>query len=101
MNYQKTLEDKKSSDAISLFLAIKTKNIFEVDHLVEKNYIPAILTRIEIAAKNNQTEKLIELKEKTLNILDDEIDKQFFIKDYNKIVDDKLPSISKRKMLKV
>lgn len=101
MNYQKTLEDKKSSEAISLFLALKTKNIFEVDHLVEKNYIPAILTRIEIAAKNNQTDKLIELKEKTLNILIDDIDKAFFIKDYNKIVEDKLPSISKRKMLKI
>lgn len=101
MSYQMVLEDKKSSEAISLFLAIRTKNIFEVDHLAEKGYIPAILKRLEFAAKNNDTQKITDLKNKGIESLQNKEDKKLFLDDLENILEQNLPSIARKKVLKM
>lgn len=101
MNYQTSLEDKKSSEATSLFLAIKTKNIFEVDHLVEKGYIPAILKRLEFAALKNDQNKISVLSEKALELVESEADKILVKKDILDILDKNLPNIAKKQSFKI
>ncbi len=100
MSYSQILQDKTSSEAIALFLAIRTKNIYEIDHLVDKGYIPAILKRLEKAFKDSDIDKSDSLKNKALSLLNEE-DKKLFIEDYNKILDINLPKISKKRMLTI
>jgi hypothetical protein len=100
MSYSQILQDKTSSEAIALFLAIRTKNIYEIDHLVDKGYIPAILKRLEKSFKDSDMEKSDALKNKALSLLNEE-DKQLFISDYNKLLDINLPKISKKRMLAI
>jgi hypothetical protein len=101
MSYQMVLEDKKSSEAISLFLAIRTKNIFEVDHLANKGFMPAILKRLEFAATTNDSQKIDDLKNKGLKLLESKEDQLLFMEDFENILDKNLPSIAKKKVLKI
>lgn len=69
MQYTEFLQDlNKSSDGVTLFLAEKTKNVFGIDHLVDKGFLPAVYKRLEMAAKENQSEKVLELKRRGLEI---------------------------------
>ncbi len=69
MSYTDFLKElDKSSDGTSLFLANKTKNIYAIDNLVDKGFLPAVLKRIEMAAADNQPEKVTELKRRALEI---------------------------------
>jgi len=74
MEYTEFLnEEKKKPEAGALFLANKTNNIFGINHLVEKNFIPAVLKRLEIAAANNDSDKVLELKDKAISLFPDNL----------------------------
>lgn len=101
MSYQTLIEDKKSSEHVSLFLALRTKNIFAVDNLAEKGYIPAILKRIEFAALKNDQKKIDELKSKISLLVDNNEDRILIEKDIFEILDKNLPNIAKKPVLKI
>lgn len=69
MSYTEFLKKLDSSvDGSVLFLAVKTKNIYQIDHLVEKKFLPAVFTRLEMAAEKNELDKVGELKRVGLEI---------------------------------
>jgi len=63
MSYTEFLKKQDSTtEGTVLFMAEKTKNIYQIDNLAEKKFIPAIFKRLEIAAKQNELEKVGELR---------------------------------------
>jgi len=69
MSYTEFLSDlNKKTEGAVLYMAGMTKNIYEIDHLVEKKFLPAVLKRLEMAATNNEVEKVGELRRIGLEI---------------------------------
>ena len=69
MSYTEYLSDlNKKTEGAVLYMAGMTKNIYEIDHLVEKKFLPAVLKRLEMAATNNEVEKVGELRRIGLEI---------------------------------
>jgi hypothetical protein len=69
MSYTEFLSDlNKKTEGAVLYMAGMTKNIYEIDHLVEKKFLPAVLKRLEMAATNNEVEKVGELRKIGLEI---------------------------------
>ena len=69
MSYTEFLSDQnKKIEGAVLLLATNTKNIYAIDNLVEKKFLPAVLKRLEMAATNNEVEKVGELRRIGLEI---------------------------------
>lgn len=101
MSYTEFLKDlDKTTEGGSLFLAEKTKNIFQIDHLVEKKFLPAVLKRLEMAATNNEVEKVGELKRIGLEITPIEYMSELKVK-MDEIVNEHSPRLVRRSKLTV
>jgi len=83
-----------------LYMAGMTKNIYEIDHLVEKKFLPAVLKRLEMAATNNEVEKVGELRRIGLEITPIEYVPELKAK-MDAIVDEHSPKLVRRVKLTV
>ena len=73
MKFTEFLQSEKSKpEGAALFLAGRTKNIYEINHLVDKGFLPAVLTRLELAANKNELVIVDKLKEQAEAICPDE-----------------------------
>ena len=77
-----------------------TKNIYEIDHLVDKQFLPAVLKRLEMAATNNEVEKIGELRRIGLEIIPIEYMPELKAK-MDEIVDVNSPKLVRRHKLTV
>lgn len=91
MNYQEFLDaETKKPEGGALFLAKKTKNIFGIDSLVEREFVPAIIARLEIAAERQDQDKIIELKAKAITLTPQELRGES-VDFLNQLIDEKTP----------
>lgn len=90
----------KQTEGAVLYMAGLTKNIYEIDHLVEKKFLPAVLKRLEMAATNNEVEKVGELRRLGLEITPIEFTSELKAK-MDEIVITHSPKLVKRSKLTV
>lgn len=90
----------KSTDGVTLFLAEKTKNIQGIDHLVEKGFLLAVFKRLEMAAKDNHPDKIIELKRRGLEVAPIEYIDEIKIK-MEDIIKENSPVLLKRQKMSI
>lgn len=96
MSYTEYLSDlNKKTEGAVLYMAGMTKNIYEIDHLVEKKFLPAVLKRLEMAATNNEVEKVGELRRIGLEITPIEYVPELKAK-MDAIVDEHSPKLVRR-----
>lgn len=101
MSYTEFLSDlNKKTEGAVLYMAGMTKNIYEIDHLVEKRFLPAVLKRLEMAATNNEVEKVGELRRIGLEITPIEYVPELTAK-MNEIVEINSPKLVRRSKLTV
>lgn len=101
MSYTEFLSDlNKKTEGAVLYMAGMTKNIYEIDHLVEKKFLPAVLKRLEMAATNNEVEKVGELRRIGLEITPIEYVPELKAK-MDEIVDLNSPKLVRRNKLTV
>jgi hypothetical protein len=101
MSYTEYLSDlNKKTEGAVLYMAGMTKNIYEIDHLVEKKFLPAVLKRLEMAATNNEVEKVGELRRIGLEITPIEYVPELKAK-MDAIVDEHSPKLVRRVKLAV
>lgn len=101
MSYTEYLSDlNKKTEGAVLYMAGMTKNIYEIDHLVEKKFLPAVLKRLEMAATNNEVEKVGELRRIGLEITPIEYVPELKAK-MDAIVDEHSPKLVRRVKLTV
>jgi hypothetical protein len=101
MSYTEFLSDlNKKTEGAVLYMAGMTKNIYEIDHLVEKRFLPAVLKRLEMAATNNEVEKVGELRRIGLEITPLEYVPELKAK-MDEIVDLNSPKLVRRSKLTV
>lgn len=101
MSYTEYLSDlNKKTEGAVLYMAAMTKNIYEIDHLVDKQFLPAVLKRLEMAATNNEVEKIGELRRIGLEIIPIEYMPELKAK-MDEIVDVNSPKLVRRHKLTV